>query len=59
MGLGSHSKIVLKLVDFQVKLYAATVFVVPLNNRETAIITCTSEHSNVLMYKTPSHLTSP
>lgn len=37
MGLGSHSKMVLKLVDFQVILYATTTSVVPLNNRETVI----------------------
>lgn len=29
MGLGSHSKMVLKLVDFQVKLYATITSVVP------------------------------
>lgn len=35
MGLGSHSKIVLKFVDFQVKLYATTTPVVSLNKRNS------------------------
>lgn len=55
MGLGSHSKIVLKLVDFQVKLYATTTSVVPLNNRKTTIITWTQHMISRWWYKTSSH----